>query len=375
MVRVAIGGLFAAWIVLMTRASADEDAHRFIELWGGSAEGIWSYDVTVHATVRTFTKDQQRLVPVGDHVLRQRFMQGSWRVDQIETNRFFRGQEPKTWEASPSDVQAFALEFSAQDVRFFSSQSNFGQFCSASDFNRAKLLVPQLYEFFRGDFYGQTFREMLLPRSNEADTSVDGGLVRLVIPPVTNPAILVNGARDWFEVVLDARKGHMPVRIKKSKDLSSDAHFVEIENDLTQVDGGLWVPTTSSVTVHSKAFTGGLSIPATVTLVEVDLAKSKFNDDIDPKVFELPFPPGTVVRDADQQENYVQSDGDKRDYEAYEELVRSRMGETRKERLDASPSRVRIVVIVAGFLGLAAVLMGLYFRFVRSTRVGGEDVK
>jgi hypothetical protein len=96
-------------------------------------------------------------------------MQGSWRVDQIETNRFFRVQEPKTWEASPSDVQAFALEFSAQDVRFFSSQSNFGQFCSASDFNRAKLLVPQLYEFFRGDFYGQTFREMLLPRSNEAD--------------------------------------------------------------------------------------------------------------------------------------------------------------------------------------------------------------
>ncbi len=289
---------------------AMESPARLIELWNGAAEEIWSYDVTVHVVVRAFAETKSDLTVVGDHLLRQQYLRGSWRVDQLKTDQRSIGHDPRIVNVPEGATVAFARDFSTQHARYFSSPDKFGQIYSLSGFNRTKLLAPQLYEHFRGDFCGQSFRDMLQPKLKGATVSSRDGLICLLIPPTEDASLLIKDANDWIEVTLDPSKNYLPTRIRKSKDLKSDDLLTDVENHWVQNDGGLWVLQKTTKTVYSKEITKGVKVPAAVTTLEIDTNKGKFNIDIAPAVFSLPFPTGTVVWDDDQHKNYVQPNGD-----------------------------------------------------------------
>lgn len=349
-------------------ACAMESPARLLDLWNDSAEKIWSYDVTVHVMVRAFTDTRADLMLVGDYLLRQQYLQGSWRVDQVKIVQHAIGVEPRIATVPEGATVAFARDFSTQEARYLSSPSKVGQTSSLAAFNRTKLLAPQLYEHFRGDFCGQSYHDMLQPKLKGTTVSFHDGLVCLLIPPAEDSSLLIKDARDWFEVTLDPSKDYLPTRIRKFRDLQSDELLTDIENHWLQVDGGLWVPRSSTKTVYSRQITKGMKAPAAVTVLEIDTEKSRFNIDISPAVFSLPFPTGTVVWDEDRGENYVQAKGDAKDYEAYRQLVRSRMLDseaTKPAVLSAKPYGVVLVAINA--VVIVAILVAISLRRFRKS--------
>ncbi len=304
--------------------AADDSAARILDLWSRSIEGLRSYDVLLHVTTDTFAKEDGHLVRVGEHTLRQRFMDRNWRVDLIKVRHIFRGGlKPELTETGADETNAIAYDIRAQQVRFFSSPQNFGQFQPLNDRIVAKLQAPQLYESFREQFWGQTYIQMLQPRLKDAKVSSDGDLVTLQFPPCSDRSLPINDAEYRFEIVLDSSKGYMPVLIRRSRQ-SGDSR-VETTNDLTKTENGLWVPHKTTRTIYSKLGTGDLNVPLNVVVEELDMAQSNFNIAIDPVVFQLPFPPGTVVRDEFQHVNYIQANDGKKDFKAYDNYVQSGM--------------------------------------------------
>ena len=280
------------------------------------------YDVLLHVTTDTFDKESGRLVRVGEHTLRQRFMDRNWRVDLIKIRHIFiGGQKPELTETGPDETNAFAFDFRALQARFYSSPQNFGQFQPLDDRIVAKLQAPQLFESFREPFWGQTYFQMLQPRLKDAKVSSDGDLVTLQFPPCSDRSLRINDAEYRFEIVLDPSKGYMPVLIRRSR--PSGNMRVETANELTKTESGLWVPHKTTRTIYSKLGTGDLNVPLNVVVEDIDMARSNFNIDIDPVVFQLPFPPGTVVRDEFQHVNYIQAKDGTQDLKAYDNYVQS----------------------------------------------------
>jgi len=333
---------------------------RPLDAWSASAQSIWCYDVTLHAIVETFWAPDNELVLVVDDTIRQRYMQGSWRVDQVETNHFYKGRQPDRWKVSSGEVLAYAHEAASEDVRFFNSTSNFAQHEQLVGFSRGKLLVPQLYETFRAHFYGQSFEQMLRPRLQDARSTRIGTTVTLTFPPAPDPVPMVNEAKTLFEITLDAAKGYMPARIKSAPNPTGAPDLVDdMVNELVLVDGGLWIPAITRLTIHCPAYTGDAAIPMSVVRIELDLGRSTFNTDIHPDVFRLPFPPGAVVYDKDQRRNFVQAEGGEKDYEAYDEFVKSRFRGGGEPRVFP---RMTLVLLAANAAVIAALTLGLWAR-------------
>lgn len=280
-----------------SQASAADDVAGSLASWRRTADALCSYDVMLRVGVESYVEQKNAMMKVGEHSLRQRFLRGSWRVDLIETRRMFSAQDPDVWSRSGDDIVAFAFDRTGRDVRFFDGAANFRETQPIGQFSAVRLLAPQLYEAFRASFYGRTYYQMLQPRQDTASLTSDGALATLRFP-FAERAPAVDLERASVEVTLDTGKGYTPVRIKIAPKSDSEMYTL-IENRLTWVpDGRVWVPETVRRTIFSKGHTGDISVPAAVTTIEVEMAKSRFNVDIDPDVFELAFPAGTVASES-----------------------------------------------------------------------------
>lgn len=270
--------LYAVTTIVALCATAPS-AREALDRWSASVQNIWSYDVTVHVNITTFAKDRGASVPVGDHRIRQRFLQKSWRVDLLETTWYRDMAEPDHWEATEQDILAYSYEYVTGKVRFFNSASNFGEVGSLTEFQKGKLLAPMHYELFRGDYYGQTFDQMLRPRLGEASVSSADGSVKLSIAPSPPSAPVLTNGKASLEVVLDPRKGYMPILIKRVPH-PGKPHLIQVANEIVSVGDRLWAPRGTVKTIYSALDTGDAGVPFSTVTLDVDPESALYNVDL-----------------------------------------------------------------------------------------------
>ena len=302
---------------------------RSLEIWKSSADEIWSYDVYASIRVTSYSRKKKEMMLVGDHEVRQRFMNGMWRVDLLKTKMFFSSGRIDEWDAGPSEAnyKAFA-EAGDNVVRSHLAGEHFGDIVESRKFTPAKLLANQLFESFKNYPQAADYRSFLAERATISKiTSHDSGVMTIRMPSVSEdrqPAANVG-----IEVDLDDSHGMLPLSIRESADLASDVSDFYATNDniLTEVMPGLWCPTTVVRKIYDEHVLGTNKEPISISIFKVDMTRAKFNIDIPIEVFELKLPKDTVVYDGRTGENYLQStDGlrDFKDYDGYSRLIQKR---------------------------------------------------
>jgi hypothetical protein len=109
-----------------------------------------------------------------------------------------------------------------------------------------------------------------------------------------------------------------------------------------------------------------MNMPASEVELKLDTTQSKFNIDIRPEVFEMAFPPGTIVHDKASDKNYVINQGGEADYKAYAVVARKMAEELSIKKLTekkGEQGRTRLVpLIVVNVLGISVVLLFVFWR-------------
>ena len=328
--------------------------------WGAGADGLWSYDVSVQVSVTAYSRERKEVVPTGVHELRQRYLHGRWRVDFVNTLRKYTHRPDESWQRRESETEAFA--YSGGSVRFLATERRFGEIREVGTFLRGKLLSPQLFELHKSHFFGESYLDMLEPRASSTEVLETPDSVTLRLPSPTDLSTRHSLAESDFEVVLQRQLGWQPTVIRHGRNLlSAPGVYSEIENRLTEVLPSVWAPTHSTWSVYSPDYGGSADSPVAVTTIDVDLARSHFNIDIGPEVFELPFPPGTTVYDASSADNYVQGSDGNADYRAFTETAKERVQRARID-VHSDDSTHWWLLIVNGVALLAVVVYYLRRR-------------
>jgi hypothetical protein len=229
-------------------------------------------------------------------------------------------------------VKAFA--FDGQGVRYFSSRDNFGELRVLSDLDTtAKLLAPQLFEAFKSHVYGESFFSMLEHRAVSGSQTNSTGSIALFLP--AGARVPHNNAECDYSVHLASDRGFLPTLIRFAVNLNANPDvIVETQNEISEVGSGLWVPTRSTRRTFAAAYVGNMNMPASETELSLDMTQSKFNIDIPPEVFEMAYPPGTVVYDNASGSNYVVNQGGEADYKAYATVARKMAQELNTQKLN-----------------------------------------
>lgn len=142
----------------------------------------------------------------------------------------------------------------------------------------------------------------------------EGNLVILHSDPVTKPKRSIAFPNWGLRVTLDPQHGFMPVVLEKlqtvdGKLMTSTRRTVTNWKDL---GGGVWAPTR----VVSQHFDLNPRFPETFgqihgeLVMEVDLNRSSWNQDIPKETFELPLPKGTTVIDHLRNVRFVTGEDD-----------------------------------------------------------------
>ena len=337
-----------SWVAVL--AAANDEAGGCLAAWKSGSDKIWAYDVAVSIKVDAYSRPHKRMIPVGDHLVRQRFSHGMWRVDLLSTRMMFSDGRVEEWKAPHDDAgggRAFA--YSGEGVvRFLSPDQSFAQVMPVVEYNPVKVLGPQLFEAFKAYPRGASYFDLLSPRVANARVETSSGRAALRLPRVQND--MQTAANIDFEVLLNTDSDHLPSRIGQSADILMDPPFCfsVVDNVLTEVLPQVWCPTRVTESIFAKGYRENDLEAANITVVEVDVHKSRFNIDIPIEVFELKAHPGVVLYDTRTGENYVETpDGDK-DYAAYRRQIADQVGSQkgaspiRSERTSVLP----VVVIV-----------------------------
>ena len=284
---------------------ADEDSTGEIQTllfsWNSAADSVKSYDVYLDVVVNTLTEG--KLVKAHEHQIRQRYQDGKWRVDLLRTlYRSVNGRE-EVWESN-DDILAFASNRDGKGVAFFSSREHFGELKTprGDSETRIKLLAPQLYETFKSHFYHETYYSMLSYRAESGTLSRQSDSIEVRLPRTTSSTPHNHSKEDFL--VRFHPGVPIPVQIRRGVMLAESPNTIsEFESEVAEVVDGIWVPVRVTRRVYSSDFATDMNTPACEELLIVDREQSRFNIDILPEVFELPFPPGTVVHDKSKGEN------------------------------------------------------------------------
>jgi hypothetical protein len=314
--------------------------------------------------------EQGRLVKAHEHKIRQRYLHGKWRVDFLRTHYRYADGTEEIWESN-GGIRAFASNRDGSGVRYYSSETHFGELkVPGGDPETAvKLLAPQLYETFKSHFYHETYWSMLAYRVPVGTVTYeeDSALLRL---PATASSDPHNFAKADFVVHLSQKIG-LPTLIRRGVNIAGNPDVIsEFENEMAEVLNGIWAPVRSTRRVYSAPLVGNLQTAASENQLALDLSRSKFNIDIPLEVFELRFPPGTVVHEKASGENYVVSDGNQKDYQAYAKIAVQKAEELRSAKAHANLSRSNwllptlVVINLVGFI----VVFSLFVFLRKSNR-------
>ena len=366
MVALATACLLCSVVAL----GADElSPDRLLAEWEASAQQIWSFDVTFELAVDSRPERSQPLAPVLRHVLRQRYLRGRWRVDDL-AGGLAGSATAEPYETPEGHTNAFAMQQLV--VRRYDSQQQFGSITSLPGFNETKLKSPLLTEFFRRTFSGDPYLRILEARLADASVESEGDVFVLRFGPAPQGA-LVSLPNAGFEVRLDRASGFMPTQIARF--LPSDDPVVRVEyvSRVATVDKGVWFPVQAEKRTYAIQYSDSMDEPASVSRLIVDLTRSRFNVDIEAEVFELPFAAGTVVYDAIKKENFVQTASGDRDYLAYQRHVRDLARELATARRangaeSRQPVRWRTVLLVVHSLVFASIGVWWYRRWRASSK-------
>jgi len=124
MVALATACLLCSVVAL----GADElSPDRLLAEWEASAQQIWSFDVTFELAVDSRPERSQPLAPVLRHVLRQRYLRGRWRVDDL-AGGIAGSASAEPYETPEGHTNAFAMQQLV--VRRYDSQQQFGSITS-----------------------------------------------------------------------------------------------------------------------------------------------------------------------------------------------------------------------------------------------------
>ena len=353
------------WVLLVFGSNhialADESLDPHYVKWQSAIEALWSWDVSIDVVVTGADKDRAEF-PIGIHRLRQRYLQGKWRVDFLSTKQFTRGKVYESYEAG-SDVKAWA--FDGKTTRFFNSASQFGQTDTHPHLDeiQAKLLSPLLQEAFKEDFAGVAYPKLLSMRPSPEIIKKDAAIVLFLA--ANDPKKEKSAPLGGYDLEIELSNTHgLPTSMSKGEGLRASRDIVETwQIEYGRAADGLTVPVNATCTVFSPDITGSSELPASKTVISIDMMKSTFNVDIDPIIFEVPFPPGTAVRDMDAGGSYIVTEGNEKDYAAYSARVKDllkkhKTADTKKILAKASFSRV--YVLVGANIALLLVLFGAY---------------
>ncbi|QDU40902.1 hypothetical protein Mal4_52650 [Maioricimonas rarisocia] len=344
------------------RAGDGRDALKYLGLWKSGADAVWSYDIHIDVVVRGI--DAGGVVTIGQHRIRQRYLHGKWRVDFLRTRIMFNSGKEEVWEAG-DEIKAFADNGSG--VRYFSSQDQFGELKlpGADPETRAKLPAPHLYEAFKSHYHREPYHSILEHRAGSTTVTIAPEQIKLRLPSGGVPVPHTHASEDYL-VHLSPESGYQPTLIRHGVGLGKQAGvYTETENVLDEVAPGVWAPVRSTRRIFAPEISGNPDTPAAEHELVLDRSRSQFNVDIRPEVFEMAFPPGTVVYDKAKAANYVINEGGQADYDAYARLARQKAEELNARKLTAPiPARGfnTVLLVIANVLGLSAVALVVYCR-------------
>ena len=317
--------LMAAVICFVSQGvgEGERDASEYLDRWTGAIDSVWSYDIVVHVQVDAYSRKQARLVRTTEATIRQRFLRGQWRVDFLKT-RIIAGGEVTEWERGADNIKAFAYD-GGSAVRYFHASDLFGQVDPRAEFSKTRLLAPQWFEVFHTDYSGEPWPALLRDRTTTSAMEMPDGLIGAKFGATTEP-MTHSRFSDQIRVLLDPKCGYLPASIIFGQNLGNGGEFrTEIINEYSLCQESFWVPKTCIWKDFAPSITSSAVEPAMVTQMQTDLEAARLNVEIDPAVFAMAFPPGSIVYESESQTNFVQREGDEKDYGAAAEFARERL--------------------------------------------------
>jgi hypothetical protein len=298
-----------------------------LDLWRSAGDSLWSFDVVLKVAIRT--RRDGKLEDVGTFVSRQRYMRGLWRVDRLEESPAPSVAWAKKWSSSGGEI--FAIAWDGRELRSFRANGSglYGDIMPTERASRAKIFGPLYQELSHSTRYGECYPDIVSPRG--LSLSRKGAELILDAKPAP-PGVLVPYMKSHLRFAFDGTKGVVPTSVALFPGDDLETPTFAFRNELAEVLPGIWVPIASEKEVYLRNGEGNPPELASTEAVELDLGRSKFNIDIDPAVFGLPYPAGTVVYDHELKKNYIAMEGGKRDYEAYKEYVRETIRQQRQQR-------------------------------------------
>ncbi len=213
----------------------------------------------------------------------------------MSRRRYESGKE-EVWS---SDGRVNAFSFNGKQVKFFSSNSAFGEIKGPGPDmeTRVKVLAPQFYEFFRSTYNGIELYEILEPRLKQSTRAVLDSGVSLSFPALGVGRSQADVSDDYV-VEVSKEAGGLPVRIRHGVGLLRHPTVVtEMKIQWSGVTPTKWVPRKLEQWVYAKSKPTGLESPAGGYEMIVRQDMAQVNIDMLGEVFDLPFPAGTTVHD------------------------------------------------------------------------------
>lgn len=323
----------ALLLVTLPRTVSGQDAslQEQVLRWFAAADAVWSYEVESDVAWIHKGEVTERIVR------RQQYLRGMWRCDVNE--RVFPGSERLSTKRAVGNEQSFA--FNAENFLTLDPDRKFGSQLISNQamvgFHLESLILP--HEITHSNFGSEDYRVILHDRLNAIAES-DG------------------------EIVLPAQKKHSKITSYATNDILVGFH----DNDnpfprTIRIMGNEGKTTTLIYGVYQQFEQHYFPVEVVrdvfknVEVVDRRVVKSKLkclNCEIDPAYFDLSPPFGTIMYDEAEDSNYVRTEKNERDYDAFtEQIVGSRSVPTTR------PSVGRIAILIAG-VGLIAIWVLLF---------------
>jgi len=329
-------------------AFGDETLEPIIDRWVSSCQEIRSYDVVLTVSNANVDEDTGDRSVYSTSTIRQRYQDGMWRVDRFDSERFGKHASKST--TPPDALDAFAWDL--KSIRTCNSGSNIAVIMNRRRFKESMLPGPLYHQGFFSSNSGESYAENIRKRGNASVVRKAGGRYTIVAPPA--PRKLVSWVTETLEVDLCPEYGFMPSEIRI---IRGSEPLIVIACEQKRWRENLWAPSR----IIKKTYSGqGEGKPyyhkASETVVDVSEAAAHFNVKIDPAVFSMEIPGGTIVWDDIEKRNHIAKAGNGRDYEAYNAYIKEKVLPLGSRSLSiTAKAMVAMNVAVVGvlvFLGL-----------------------
>ncbi len=288
----------AGWLLAVLFAgdvpAADLKLDAVLDAWDSSCADIHSYEVLVTTNHITRNDETGEMEPVVEYVCRHRFRNQMWRVDRLREERFAKKTVQET-----SENKVWAITWDGKDIRMCNGPADLGGIVARPRFNESLIGGPLFHELYFSSYFGEPYVRNIRTRP-VADLTRNGTRYVIKAPPAPESNVTWRSYR--LEVELEELYNFMPVRISLFDHADSREPCVEISNTYREWRPGLWAPERAVKTTYLPKETGGSEVFAEV-IVEVSPDDWKFNSEIDPALFTLTFPKGTIVYDDYEKRN------------------------------------------------------------------------